>query len=165
MAINKKLIHFKSKTKFEELAKDKQILDTSICFIQDSKEISTHGTIYKSVNWSVLDLGESKEIPIYIPKLGAPFGDFIKSVQSEGVNIFEESVNFNTSITTYENFESEITLYITFEYNPYLITIHSNSPQGNQLPYSSKWLDNSARIQFKVPYSSDSIYIVISPIR
>lgn len=55
MAINKKLIHFKNKQKFEELANNNQILDTSIVFIQDSKEISTHGTLYKSVNWSVLE--------------------------------------------------------------------------------------------------------------
>lgn len=54
MAINKKLIHFKSKENFDREVANENILDTSICFIQDSKEISTHGTIYKSVNWSVL---------------------------------------------------------------------------------------------------------------
>ena len=54
MAINKKLIHFKSKTNFDEQSRQGNILDNSIVFIQDSKEISTHGTIYKSVNWSVL---------------------------------------------------------------------------------------------------------------
>ena len=127
MAINKKLIHFKSRDNFDREVANENILDTSICFIQDSKEISTHGTLYKTVNWSVLDLGESKEIYICIPKLSAPFGDFIKSVQLEGVNIMEEAINFNTSITAYENFEPKITLYITFEYHPYLITINSNS--------------------------------------
>lgn len=55
MAINKKLIHFKSKENFEREVANENILDTSICFIQDSKEISTHGTIYKSVNWSILE--------------------------------------------------------------------------------------------------------------
>ena len=55
MAINKKLIHFKSKENFEKEVANENILDTSICFIQDSKEISTHGTIYKSVNWSILE--------------------------------------------------------------------------------------------------------------
>ena len=165
MAINKKLIHFKSKTNFDEQSRQGNILDNSIVFIQDSKEISTHGTIYSTVNWSVLDLGESKEIPIYIPKLGAPFGDFIKSVQLEGGDIWENAIDFCTSITTHENFEPEITLLMTFEYRPYLISIHSNSPQGNQLPYSYEWLDNTTQIQFKVPYSSDSVYIVISPIR
>ena len=54
MAINKKLIHFKSKENFEKEVANENILDTSICFIQDSKEISTHGTVYKSVNWSIL---------------------------------------------------------------------------------------------------------------
>ena len=46
MAINKKLIHFKSKKKFEEELANNNILDTSLVFIQDSKEIWTHGTYF-----------------------------------------------------------------------------------------------------------------------
>lgn len=61
MAINKNLIHFKNKEKFEEELANENILDSSIVFIQDSKEISTHGTIYKSVNWSVLEKPELYE--------------------------------------------------------------------------------------------------------
>lgn len=55
MAINKKLIHFKSKENFDNEVANGNILDTSICFIQDSKEISTHSTIYKTVSWSTID--------------------------------------------------------------------------------------------------------------
>ena len=55
MAINKKLIHFKTKENFNNKVANNEILDTSIVFIQDSKEIHTHGTTYKSVNWSVLE--------------------------------------------------------------------------------------------------------------
>lgn len=55
MAINKKLIHFKNKENFDKEVANENILDTSIVFIQDSKEISTHGTVYKTVNWSVLE--------------------------------------------------------------------------------------------------------------
>ena len=55
MAINKKLIHFKNKENFENEVANENILDKSIVFIQDSKEISTHGTVYKSINWNVLD--------------------------------------------------------------------------------------------------------------
>lgn len=54
MAINKKLIHFKEKADFVDEVANNNILDHSIVFIQDSKEISTHGTVYKTVNWSVL---------------------------------------------------------------------------------------------------------------
>ena len=54
MAINKKLIHFKNKENFNTEVANGNILDNSIVFIQDSKEISTHGTVYKTVNWSVL---------------------------------------------------------------------------------------------------------------
>ena len=44
MAINKKLIHFKTKAAFE--AQLNNILDTSIVFIQDANLIGTHGTYY-----------------------------------------------------------------------------------------------------------------------
>lgn len=55
MAINKKLIHFNRKEVFEEKLANNEILDTSIVFVKDSKEIYTHGNLYKSVNWSVLE--------------------------------------------------------------------------------------------------------------
>lgn len=49
MAINKKLIHFKNKEKFEqELAKG-NILPTSIVFIKNTQEIWTHGQYYSSL--------------------------------------------------------------------------------------------------------------------
>jgi hypothetical protein len=50
MAINKKLIHFKNKENFDSKVANNEILETSIVFVQDSKEIFTHGTTYKSVN-------------------------------------------------------------------------------------------------------------------
>ena len=55
MAINKKLIHFNSKENFDNKVANNEILDTSIVFVKDSKEIYTHGNLYKSVNWSVLE--------------------------------------------------------------------------------------------------------------
>lgn len=54
MAINKKLIHFKNKTNFNNEIANNNILDTSIVFIQDAQEIYTHGTEYQFVNWSKL---------------------------------------------------------------------------------------------------------------
>lgn len=61
MAINKKLIHFQKKENFEKEVANENILDRSIVFIQDSKEISTHGEVYKSINWSVLEPSENSE--------------------------------------------------------------------------------------------------------
>lgn len=73
MAIDKKLIHFKTKENFNSAngvngsvdiptagseangnAEYGQIKGTSIVFIKDSGEIWTHGNLYRSVNWSVL---------------------------------------------------------------------------------------------------------------
>lgn len=59
MAIRKNFIHFQKKKDFETEVGNNSILDTSIVFIQESREISTHGVVYKSVNWGVLDSGSS----------------------------------------------------------------------------------------------------------
>lgn len=46
MAINKKLIHFKTLANFNNQLNAGNILETSICFIQDANLIWTHGTFY-----------------------------------------------------------------------------------------------------------------------
>lgn len=48
MAINKKLIHFNKKEDFLKEQEAGNILNTSIVFIKDSKEIYTHGEFYDS---------------------------------------------------------------------------------------------------------------------
>ena len=59
MAINKKLIHFKNKENFNiEVAKG-NILNNSIVFIQDTKEIYTHGTIYDGSTFDPSDIEAS----------------------------------------------------------------------------------------------------------
>lgn len=77
MAINKKLIHFKSRDNFDREVANENILDTSICFIQDSKEISTHGTIYSTVNWSVLGL-----LPVDVGDIIYESNNQIKAIQA-----------------------------------------------------------------------------------
>lgn len=46
MAYSNKLIHFLTKANFETQLENNNILDTSICFIQDTKQIWTHGQYY-----------------------------------------------------------------------------------------------------------------------
>lgn len=46
MAINKKLIHFRTKAAFTTELDAGNIPDTSIVFIKDTKEIWTHGQLY-----------------------------------------------------------------------------------------------------------------------
>lgn len=46
MAINKKLIHFQKKADFDTQLAARNILDTSIVFIKDAKQIYTHGQLY-----------------------------------------------------------------------------------------------------------------------
>lgn len=46
MAINKKLIHFQTREAFNTQLESNNILDTSIVFIKETKEIWTHGQLY-----------------------------------------------------------------------------------------------------------------------
>ena len=46
MARNKRFIHFRMKADFENELASNNILDTSVCFIAETKEIYTHGQIY-----------------------------------------------------------------------------------------------------------------------
>lgn len=55
MAINKKLIHFAKGENFDTQKANNNILDSSICFIQDRKTIVTHRTEYKAQGWSTLE--------------------------------------------------------------------------------------------------------------
>lgn len=75
MPIDKKLIHFNYKDTFmsadgvnnnvetpntgtSEEARNAEygnLKGTSIVFIKDSREIWTHGNLYKSVNWSIIE--------------------------------------------------------------------------------------------------------------
>ena len=72
MAINKKLIHFKEKANFIQNgvgnysnpssgsdargdALYKNIYGKSIVFVEDSKEIWTHGNLYKAINWGKIE--------------------------------------------------------------------------------------------------------------
>lgn len=64
MAINKKLIHFKNKENFNREVANNNILESSIVFIQDSRELYTHGCVYKTVNWTILDDSGDSEVTI-----------------------------------------------------------------------------------------------------
>lgn len=55
MAINKKLIHFKTKAAFTTELNAGNIPDTSIVFIKDTKEIWTHGQLYSEVDAELSD--------------------------------------------------------------------------------------------------------------
>ena len=73
--VDNTLVHFKTKENFKR--EKGNIQDTSIAFIKDSKQISTHDTIYNFVNWNVLD-DNTEEVP-QIPTmnfidLGLPSG-------------------------------------------------------------------------------------------
>lgn len=59
MALNKKLIHFKKREFFDRELANGNVLDTSICFIQDETLIYTHGTFYDGSKVDLSNIEES----------------------------------------------------------------------------------------------------------
>ncbi len=53
--ISRKLIHFEKKDDFSNEAANNNIPGSSIVFVKDSKEISTHGFFYSTVAWSIIE--------------------------------------------------------------------------------------------------------------
>lgn len=108
MAINKKLIHFKSKQKFnEELAKG-NILDTSIVFIQETTEIYTHGTLYDGSTFDPSDIETS--ISNKVDKVDGKqlsTEDFTSTLKTklEGLNNYDDTELSETLITLREDFD------------------------------------------------------------
>lgn len=88
MAINKKLIHFKTKTSFQqELAKN-NILSTSIVFIQDTNEIWTHGTYYATK----LTVSEIENIVTSSTNVS----DFVKRLMPKRISELQNDLQFAT---------------------------------------------------------------------
>lgn len=56
MAINRKFIHFRKKIDFENELSNNNILNTSICFISETKEIYTHKQLYNCSEQNILEM-------------------------------------------------------------------------------------------------------------
>lgn len=103
MAINKKLIHFKSKQKFNEELANGNILETSIVFIQETTEIYTHGQLYDGSTFDPTDIeasieniinnkADKTEIPTKISQLEDDKGFLIGEETSDALDDVETNV-------------------------------------------------------------------------
>ena len=115
MAINKKLIHFNSKENFDNKVANNEILDTSIVFVKDSKEIYTHGNLYKSVNWSELQVLDNPGV-IYI-------------IEKTAVEKPTMGMNYLVSYVFTHPVKSE--LKINFKNSSAVLIIESGSKEGS----------------------------------
>ena len=83
MAINKKLIHFKTKQKFNEELANGNILETSIVFIQDTTEIYTHGQLYDGSTFDPTDIESVlKSLKERVSDLESQLGDINTILES-----------------------------------------------------------------------------------
>lgn len=107
MAINKKLIHFKTKAAFDEQLAAGNILDTSIIWIQDAKLIYTHGTFYADQNNVVNSINGSKgDVQLLIPTKVSQLDNDNDYITTSDVNqaLNEKSNKFLTQTVTSSSF-------------------------------------------------------------
>ena len=124
MAINKKLIHFKTKSNFSNEVANNNILDTSICFIKDSQQIYTHGQYYNCKDWANDINGLQTQINTILS------GD-----ASTAIDNFNEIVSFLEGITDSQSLDSIIASIETQIANKQdkindLETIRNNASKG-----------------------------------
>ena len=114
MAINKKLIHFKTKQKFNEELANGNILDTSIVFIKDTKQIYTHGQLYDGSTFDPTDIEASiqniidnyatkTEIPTKVSRLENDANYIQDDIISNGVYAVDASgklIDYTTADST-----------------------------------------------------------------
>lgn len=96
MAINKKLIHFTEKQNFSNEVAKGNILDTSIIFIKDTKQIWTHDQIYDcSSNIEATEV-EYDSIDDILP--GGSSDSFL--TKTEAISLYQPILISNTNIKT-----------------------------------------------------------------
>lgn len=86
MAINKKLIHFRTKAAFTTELNAGNILDTSIVFIKDTKEIWTHGQLYSCSPLTEEEINSIIENSQSISELTQAVSNKVDSVDGKGLS-------------------------------------------------------------------------------
>lgn len=98
------LIHFKTKDNY----KLSNIPDTSIAFIKDSKQISTHDTEYSFVNWNVLDESSSVQERITFTFEENIYEALLGQTWAEWCNSSYNTIGFTTTWDNYGQYYSNV---------------------------------------------------------
>ena len=105
MAINKKLIHFQNKSNFLSKLEAGEILDTSIVFIKDAKQIWTHGQLYScpynEEEINTLFTGETIKLINYV-EIESPVDILPTDTINQAFGKIEEYLNSYTAEITAE---------------------------------------------------------------
>lgn len=161
MAINKKLIHFKNKQNFEVEIANGNILNNSIAFVQDTREIWTHGTYYATQ----LSIGEIEQIVTSSTNIQEAIEQIIKNnvpivTDGDGLMFLANDGNYKTVESKFIKFSSNNLLKfycvepVTIVVNGTETIYPANSSVSITLMNEDEWVIN--------PTSTNSISILES---
>ena len=142
MAINKKLIHFNKKENFEKEVANGNILDHSIVFIKDSKEIYTHGTIYGSE----VDISNKMDIVDNLVRVEDVDGELDDVPEDVCVKYVSQSLTEEQKEQVRENLGIPSMEYVMSLYQELLKLVQNNNGGSTTIPLvtlDTAVLDNS----------------------
>ena len=121
MAIKNKFIHFKTRAAFNAnvpnpalTADEGNTFYNYTTFIQDTKEIYTHGTFYKSnTTWDMLKITEDISYAALF-KNNAKVGDIVQLEGSMDLIIFSASIDNSSFMSLLQGSASDINTYVTY---------------------------------------------------
>lgn len=121
MAIKNKFIHFKTRAAFNAnvpnpalTADEGNTFYNYTTFIQDTKEIYTHGTFYKSnTTWDMLKITEDISYAALF-KNNAKVGDIVQSEGAMDFIIFSASIDNSSFMSLLQSSTSDINTYIAY---------------------------------------------------
>ena len=121
MAIKNKFIHFKTRAAFNAnvpnpalTADEGNTFYNYTTFIQDTKEIYTHGTFYKSnTTWDMLKITEDISYAALF-KNNAKVGDIVQLEGATDFIIFSASIDNSSFMSLLQGSTSDINTYITY---------------------------------------------------
>ena len=160
MAINKKLIHFRTKAAFTTELNAKNIPDTSIVFIKDTKEIWTHGQLYSCSPLTEEEINSIIENSPSISNLTQAVSNKVDKVTGKGLSANDYTNQEKKDLADLKSGRANNTLYR-------LPDAADGVTGGIQIGYAASGKNYAVKLSNKkayvtVPWTDQNVYQTLS---
>ena len=161
MAINKKLIHFRTKAAFTTELNAGNIPDTSIVFIKDTKEIWTHGQLYSCSSLTEEEINSIIENSPSISTLTQAVSNKVDKVTGKGLSTNDYTTQEKEDLADLKSGKANNTLYR-------LPVATSSARGGIQIGYAASGRNYAVQLSNEkayvtVPWTDLNVYQVAVP--
>ena len=156
MAINKKLIHFRTKAAFTTELNAGNIPDTSIVFIKDTKEIWTHGQLYSCSSLTEEEINSIIENSSSISTLTQAVSNKVDKVTGKGLSTNDYTTQEKEDLADLKSGKENNTLY--------RLSVATSSARGGiQIGYAASGKNYAVQLSNEkayvtVPWTDQNVY-------